>query len=69
MMRFKVAGMTCGHCGGVVRGSVQKVVPGATVEIDLPAGIVAVSGADAAKSAAVEAAIAQAGYKVERRGA
>jgi copper chaperone len=65
-MRFKVEGMTCGHCADTVKGAIQKAVPGATVDVDLAAGLVAVS-ATGAEPERVRAAIEQAGYTVERQ--
>ena len=52
MLRFKVSGMSCGHCAGTVTKAVKGVDQTASVEIDLQAGAVTVhSGADAAKLA------------------
>ena len=68
-MRFKVDGMTCGHCAAAVKSAVQKAAPGASVEVDLATGTVSVGGAGAAKPEQVWTAIEQAGYTVERQDA
>lgn len=61
-MEFKVENMTCGHCVKAVTQAVQKVSPGARVDIDLSAKRVQVEGeSDAAK---VRAAIEAAGYRI-----
>lgn len=67
MMRFKVAGMTCGHCAATVRGAIEKAVRGANVEVDRATGTVAVGGAAAMRPDQVKAAIERAGYTVERQ--
>ncbi|GIK96263.1 MAG: hypothetical protein BroJett029_04720 [Alphaproteobacteria bacterium] len=66
-MRFEVEGMTCGHCAGTVKGAIQKAVPGATVGVDLAAGLVAVDAVGGAKPEQVKYAIEQAGYTVARQ--
>ncbi len=58
---FTVPDMTCGHCEKTVRGALADALPGAAVEIDLPAHRVIVEG-DAAKA---EEAIREAGYSPE----
>ncbi len=61
--RFKVSGMSCGHCVRSVTEAVHGVDPAAAVEVDLAGGIVMVRGfADAAK---LSAAIVDAGYDVQ----
>lgn len=61
--RFKVVGMSCGHCVRVVTEAVHEVDQEARVQVDLPTGTVTVqSGADAAKPGA---AIADAGYEAQ----
>ncbi len=67
MLRFKVSGMTCGHCAQAVTRAVKSVDQTAAVEVDLPTGEVAVrSDADAA---AIAAAIEAAAYAARRSAA
>lgn len=64
MVEITVPGMSCGPCVRAVTGAVQSVDPAAKVDIDLQTKLVAIdSGADVG---AIEAAIEDAGYKVER---
>jgi copper chaperone len=64
MSKFKVVGMTCGHCVKAVTRAVQSVAPQAQVDVSLETGEVSVTGtADASQ---VIAAIADEGYGVER---
>jgi len=44
MFEFEVNDMTCGHCVGAITKALDQAVLGATVEIDLPAHLVRVSG-------------------------
>lgn len=60
---FKVAGMSCGHCVRAVTEAMHEVDQTALVQVDLPAGTVAVQSS--AEPAALEAAIANAGYEVQ----
>jgi copper chaperone len=60
MFEFEVNDMTCGHCVGVITKALDQAVPGATVEIDLPAHRVRVSGSVDAQ--VVENVIRDAGY-------
>lgn len=59
---FEVNDMTCGHCAGTVRKSLETALPGADVAIDVATRRVTVSG-DAALAAA---AITAAGYSPQR---
>ena len=58
---FLVAGMTCDHCKVAVTAEVAKVAGVTGVEVDLDTKLVQVRG-DAVDSAAVVAAIDEAGY-------
>jgi copper chaperone len=60
--RFDVQGMTCAHCVRAVTEAVRRVDPAAKVEVDLPAGCVAVDTAAARER--VAAAIRDEGYAV-----
>lgn len=43
-MKFKVQGMTCGHCVNAVTRAIQEVDGRARVDVDLASGFVEVSG-------------------------
>lgn len=61
--RFRVVGMSCGHCIRTVTEAVHEVDQTAQVQVDLPTGTVTVqSGADPAM---LGAAIADAGYEAQ----
>ncbi len=61
--RFRVSGMSCGHCVRAVTEAVHEVDQAAVVQVDLADGMVTVrSNAEAAK---LGAAIADAGYEVQ----
>ncbi|OZI35866.1 heavy metal transporter [Bordetella genomosp. 1] len=64
MVTFVVSDMTCGHCVKTITQAVQKVVPGAEVQIDLATHQVQVSPDSAAAQA--EAAIHDAGYQPKK---
>ena len=55
---FIIPDMTCGHCEKALRGAFVQAMPGAEVQIDLPAHRLTVAG-DAAQAREV---IAAAGY-------
>jgi copper chaperone len=63
-MRFKVAGMNCGHCIKTVTGAVEAVLPSAQVSIDLATGLVEVQSDDEAKRDLLKTAIERSGYTV-----
>ena len=57
--------MTCGHCAGVIKGAIEKTIPGAAVHADPVSRTVSVEGvSDAARIADI---IAEAGYTPEAR--
>lgn len=57
---FRVDDMTCGHCAGVIKGAIEKTVPGAAVHADPVSRTVSVGGvSDAAQIAEI---ITAAGY-------
>ena len=61
---FTVTGMTCGHCVASVTEEVSEV-PGVTVvDVALETGVVTVTADGELDTAAVEAAIVEAGYQV-----
>lgn len=59
---FEVKDMTCGHCAGTIRKSLETALPGAAVAIDVAARRVSVAGDAAAAAAAITAA----GYSPQR---
>ena len=67
MVELTVRGMSCGPCARAVTNAVQSVDPSASVEVDLGTKLVLIdSDADVSR---MEAAIEEAGYKVERQAA
>ncbi|MGO8915318.1 MAG: heavy-metal-associated domain-containing protein [Stellaceae bacterium] len=60
---FRVVGMTCGGCVAAVTRAIKRLDPAAEVSVDLPTGRVRVAGTLA--RAAVEGAVAAAGFTVE----
>jgi copper chaperone CopZ len=63
---YTVTGMTCDHCVRAVTAEVS-MLPGVTdVEVDLATGRVRVRSDHALDDAAVEAAVEEAGYEVDR---
>nr|2K2P_A Chain A, Uncharacterized protein Atu1203 [Agrobacterium fabrum str. C58]2N4C_A Chain A, Uncharacterized protein Atu1203 [Agrobacterium fabrum str. C58]2N4D_A Chain A, Uncharacterized protein Atu1203 [Agrobacterium fabrum str. C58] len=62
-LSFHVEDMTCGHCAGVIKGAIEKTVPGAAVHADPASRTVVVGGvSDAAHIAEI---ITAAGYTPE----
>jgi copper chaperone len=62
MLKFKVEGMTCGHCAQTVTKAVEAVPAVERAVVDLKAGEVAVEGS--ADEGTVRQAIEDAGYDV-----
>ncbi|MFJ9319956.1 heavy-metal-associated domain-containing protein [Streptomyces globisporus] len=61
--RYRVAGMTCGHCVARVTEEIAEVPGVDAVEVDLPDGTVLVRGQDLDDNR-IRLAIAEAGYTV-----
>ncbi|MFJ2595188.1 heavy-metal-associated domain-containing protein [Streptomyces erythrochromogenes] len=61
--RYRVIGMTCGHCVGHVTEEVKQVPGVSDVIVDLSAHAVTVSGAPL-DDRLIRAAIVEAGYEV-----
>ena len=61
--RFKVSGMSCGHCVRAVTEAVHEVDHAAVVRVDLAIGMVTVQSS--AEPMALETAITDAGYEVQ----
>lgn len=66
-MQFHVENMTCGGCARGVTKAIQSVDPAATVETDPSTRSVVVI--TASPQAAIQAALAQAGFPAETRSA
>jgi copper chaperone len=58
---YTVTGMTCGHCVSAVSGEVGKIAGVESVEVDLAAGTVTVTG-DGFADEQVRDAVDEAGY-------
>lgn len=65
MFRFHVPGMTCGGCARSVTNAILSVDPAAEVATDPPGREVRVTSQ--ADEQALFAALAEAGYRAERR--
>lgn len=63
MLRFKVEGMSCGHCVAAVTRALQALDPAAQVEVDLAGGEVRVQTQRDAEQ--VLQAIREEGYAAE----
>lgn len=64
MIEFTLPTMTCGHCVKTVTATVQRVAPGATLEIDLDTHRVRIQSPlpPAALRATLAAALTEEGY-------
>jgi copper chaperone len=60
MIEFQVADMTCGHCASVIAKAVKSVEADASVEVDLKAKRVRITGPVDAQD--IADAIREAGY-------
>jgi copper chaperone len=61
---FTVQGMTCGHCVAAVKEEVGRIAGVTDVQVELDTGAVAVTSTDALETAAVKAAVEEAGYEL-----
>ncbi|MDP4025484.1 heavy-metal-associated domain-containing protein [Methylobacterium sp. NEAU 140] len=57
---MRVEGMTCGGCAAAVTRTVQRIDPGAAVDVDLAGGRVAIQ--TSAQSLTIAEALTKAGY-------
>ena len=64
--RFSVTGMTCGHCEMSVREEVQEIAGVTDVEVSHETGQLVVTSESGVDSAAVVAAVEEAGYSAVR---
>jgi len=62
-LTYWVPGVSCGHCRAAITAGVERLEGVSSVDVDLEAKRVAVSGAEL-DDAAVRAAIDEAGYDV-----
>ncbi len=62
-LTYTVPGMSCGHCRAAITEEVEQVAGVASVDVDLDAKRVTVTGSGV-QDAAVRAAIDEAGYEV-----
>ena len=60
----EVKGMTCGHCVNSVTAELKKIPGVSDVNVDLETGKVSIDSASDLDSAAVSAAIEEAGYEL-----
>jgi copper chaperone CopZ len=56
--------MTCAHCAASVTEEISEIDGVSQVEVDVPAGAVTVTSAQALDAAAVRAAVETAGYRL-----
>ena len=61
---FQVDGMSCDHCAHAVTSELSEVPGVRTVHVDVPTGEVIVTSAAPLTTAAVRAAIDEAGYRL-----
>ncbi|MDI9897681.1 heavy-metal-associated domain-containing protein [Rhodococcus sp. IEGM 1381] len=61
---YSVEGMTCAHCAASVKEEVSEIAGVTGVDVDVDAGSVVVSSDATLDTAAVDAAIAEAGYRL-----
>ena len=61
---YSVEGMTCGHCATSVREEVSEIAGVTGVDVDVDSGAVVVSSESTLDTATVDAAVAEAGYRL-----
>lgn len=61
---YSVEGMTCGHCAASVTEEVSEISGVTGVDVDVDSGAVVVSSDSTLDTAAVDAAVAEAGYRL-----
>jgi copper ion binding protein len=61
---FTVTGMTCGHCVASVTEEVSEIPGVENVDVTLETGQVTVTSAEPVDTAAVRAAVEEAGYQL-----
>lgn len=63
---YTVTGMTCSHCVNAVRTEISKLDGVRDVQVDLSTAQVTVTSEKRLDDATVDAAVDEAGYRVER---
>lgn len=63
--KYRVSGMTCGHCEMSVREEVEQIVGIETVEVSAQSGMLRIAAVDV-DDAQVLAAVSEAGYSAVR---
>jgi copper ion binding protein len=61
---YTVTGMTCGHCVASVTEEVGEILGVESVDVALETGAVTITSAEPVDRAAVQAAVAEAGYQL-----
>ncbi|OZC56953.1 cation-transporting ATPase [Rhodococcus sp. 06-470-2] len=61
---YSVEGMTCEHCAASVTEEVSEISGVTGVDVDVDSGAVVVSSDSTLDTAAVDAAVAEAGYRL-----
>ncbi|OZC68896.1 cation-transporting ATPase [Rhodococcus sp. 15-725-2-2b] len=61
---YSVQGMTCEHCAASVTEEVSEISGVTGVDVDVDSGAVVVSSDSTLDTAAVDAAVAEAGYRL-----
>ncbi|MGV8874113.1 MAG: heavy-metal-associated domain-containing protein [Rhodococcus sp. (in: high G+C Gram-positive bacteria)] len=61
---YSVEGMTCAHCAASVKEEVSEIAGVTGIDVDVDAGSVVVSSDSELDVAVVDAAIAEAGYRL-----
>ena len=61
---YGVEGMTCGHCAASVKEEVSEIAGVTGVDVDVDSGAVVVSSDSTLDTSSVDAAIAEAGYRL-----
>ena len=61
---YSVEGMTCAHCAASVTEEVSEIAGVTGVDVDVDAGSVVVSSDSALDTAMIDAAVAEAGYRL-----
>ena len=61
---YTVTGMTCGHCVSSVTEEVQEISGVESVDVTLETGAVTITSAEPIDTAAVKAAVEEAGYQL-----
>ena len=63
-LNLAIEGMTCGHCAMSVTKELSKLDGSTNIKVDPQSGIATLQVADTVQNEAVEAAVAEAGYKL-----